>query len=90
MIVYELTGTEQHSEYKNLEKLNLNGQLNFLQSLVTAAVNLDKRFLSQTIIKALNFHAIACLHVNAGEYCSCKVYVGRARISISPGALLGG
>ena len=77
MIVYELTGTEQHSEYKNLERLNLVRQLNFLQSLVTAAINLDKRFLSQTIIKALNFHAIACLHVNAGEYRPCKVHVGR-------------
>lgn len=68
MIVYELTGTEQHPDYENLESLNLDRQLNFLQSLVTTAINLDRKFLSQTIIKALNFYAIACLHVNAGEY----------------------
>lgn len=76
MIVYELTGTEQRSEYQNLEKSNLDRQLNFLQSIVTTAVSLDRKFLSQTIIKALNFHAIACLHVNAGEYRPCQVDVG--------------
>ena len=54
-----MIGTEQHPEYENLEKLNLDGQFNFLQLLVTTAVNLDRKFLSQTIIKALNFHAIA-------------------------------
>ena len=76
MIVYELTGTEQRSEYQNLEKSNLVRQLKFLQSIVTTAVSLERKLLSQTIIKALNFHAIACLHVNAGEYRPCQVDVG--------------
>ena len=84
MIVYELTATEQNSEYKNLEKLNLDRQLSFLQSLVTTATNLDRKFLSQTIIKALNFHAIACLHVNAGEYRPCPVYVGTGENQYTP------
>lgn len=33
-------------------------------------------YLSQTVIKALNFHAIACLHPNAGVYRPCPVKVG--------------
>ena len=76
MIVFELTGTEQNSEYRRLEHNNSLRQLNFLSSLVTTAVNLDRKFLSQTIIKALNYHAIACLHVNAGEFRPCPVSVG--------------
>ncbi len=84
MIVRELTGTENHDEYKNLELANLDRQLHFLQSLVSTAVNLDRKFLSQTIIKALNFHAIACLHVNAGEYRPCQVYVGEGENQYIP------
>ena len=37
---------------------------------------MGRPFLSQTLIKALNFHAIACLHVNAGDYRPCQVRVG--------------
>ncbi len=37
------------------------------------------RFFSQTVIKALNFQAIACLHTNAGEYRPCPVEVGDYR-----------
>lgn len=36
-----------------------------------------KLFLSQNIIKALNFHAITCLHPYAGEYRPCPVTVGQ-------------
>ena len=32
--------------------------------------------ISTAIIQALNFHAICCLHVNAGEYRPCPVAVG--------------
>jgi len=75
MIVFELTGAEEHPEYKSLENSNLIRQLNFLESVANAAIRLDRKFLSQTIIKALNYHALACLHVNAGEYRPCKVGV---------------
>ncbi len=76
MIVYELTGSENHPEYVDLENTNLVSQLFFLESLVKAAVRHNREFLSQTIIKALNFHAIACLHINSGEYRPCDVSVG--------------
>ena len=35
-----------------------------------------KPFLSQTVIKAINYHAIACLHPYAGECRPCAVTVG--------------
>ncbi len=75
MIVIELTRTEEHSEYRSLTNSNLIRQLNFLESAVNTAIRLDRKFLSQTIIKALNYHALACLHVNAGEYRPCEVSV---------------
>lgn len=76
MIVHELTETEDNIEYKRLEYNNTVRQLHFLETMVNVAINLNRNFLSQSIIKALNYHAIACLHVNAGEYRPCKVRVG--------------
>lgn len=76
MILFEITGTEDHPEYQALEVSNGGRQYGFLQSIVLAAIRLDKPFLSQQIIKALNFHVIACLHTNAGEYRPCEVEVG--------------
>ena len=35
---------------------------------MNAALASDATFLSQTVIKALNYHAIACLHDYAGQY----------------------
>jgi fido (protein-threonine AMPylation protein) len=48
----------------------------FLRSIVVASLEMGRPFLSQTILKALNFHAIACLHTHAGEYRPCPVVVG--------------
>ena len=76
MIVYELTRTENSPIYKNLEYFNSDRQLHFLESMVSVALDAKRFFLSQTLIKALNFHAIACLHVSAGEYRPCEVKVG--------------
>ena len=76
MILYELTGTEDDEIYKTLEYLNSDRQLHFLESMVSVALKTERVFLSQALIKALNYHAIACLHVNAGEYRPCEVTVG--------------
>ena len=73
---HELTGTEEHPDYRRLEYANTVRQLHFLETMVTVVINLDRGFLSQSLIKALNYHSIACLHVNAGEYRPCKVCVG--------------
>jgi len=76
VILFEITGTEDHAEYQALEVSNGGRQYDFLRSIVLAATKLEKPFLSQQIIKALNFHAITCLHTNAGEYRPCEATVG--------------
>ena len=48
----------------------------FLESVVEAALAVNRPLLSQTVIKAINYHAIACLHPYAGEYRPCPVIVG--------------
>jgi len=75
MILFELTQSEQHAAYQDLEIANGNRQYDFIRSLVVAALSVNRTFLSQTIVKALNFHAIACLHTHAGEYRPCPVHV---------------
>lgn len=76
MILFELFGDEQNPLYQALEISNGARQYNFLNSIVLACVEANKPFLSQHIIKALNFQAITCLHTNAGEYRPCEVKVG--------------
>mgnify|MGYP001627622589 CR=1 FL=1 len=78
MIVFELNGnTEGHPVYRELEVANAARQMSFLESMVTASLKMGRPFLSQQIIKALNYHAITCLHVSAGEYRPCAVEVGK-------------
>ena len=77
MILFELTGrSEDHPAYRALHVSNGERHYGFLQSLVAAAPSIDRPFLSQTVIKAINYHAIACLHTDAGEYRPCPVEVG--------------
>ncbi len=76
MNLFELTNTEAHPLYQDLEISNGNRQYDFLRSIVSTAVGTGRTFLSQSIIKALNYHAIACLHSHAGEFRPCPVEVG--------------
>lgn len=76
MILYELVGTEAHTAYQALQVANVNRQYDFLRSIVAAGLAVQRPMLSSAIIKALNFHAITCLHTNAGEYRPCPVHVG--------------
>ncbi len=76
MILFELTNSEGHQLYQDLEISNGKRQYDFLRSIVNVSLGTDRTFLSQTILKALNFHAIACLHTNAGEFRPCPVEVG--------------
>jgi Fic family protein len=76
MILYELTNIEAHPVYKALEVENGNRQYDFIRSIVAASLSMERPFLSQHVIKALNFHAITCLHIHAGEYRPCAVQVG--------------
>lgn len=76
MILFELTNTENHPVYRALEVANGNRQYDFLRSIVAAALDMQRRFLSQHVIKAFNFQAITCLHIEPGEYRPCPVSVG--------------
>ena len=77
MILHELVGhNEDHPVYQALDVANREIQINFLNSLVLAALGSNTPFLSQTVIKALNFHSIGCLHAHAGQYRPCEVKVG--------------
>jgi len=79
MIVHDITETEDNHQYRELEYFNLLRQLHFLSSIINTSLQLNQRFLSETVIKALNYHAIACLHTNAGEYRPCQVSAGQNR-----------
>lgn len=79
MIIYELVGTEDHEVYQQLQVSNTQRQYFFLQSIIEASLKLGRPFLSSTVLKSLNFHAITCLHTNAGEYRPCPVKVGGYR-----------
>jgi fido (protein-threonine AMPylation protein) len=77
VILFELVGhSEAHPAYQELEISNGSRQYDFIRSLVSASLATQRPFLSQHILKALNFHAITCLHTNAGEYRPCPVTVG--------------
>ncbi|MDN3713366.1 Fic family protein [Paracoccus cavernae] len=75
MILYDLSNSEAHPAYQALAISNGDRQFSFLQSVVSAAIQTQQGFLSQAIMKSLNYHAIACLHTNAGEYRPCPVHV---------------
>lgn len=76
MILFEILGTEKNQVYQDLSIDNLERQYDLLRSLVKAALAIERPMVSTAIIKALNAHAISCLHVNAGEYRPCPVQVG--------------
>jgi Fic family protein len=76
VILFEITNSEDNEVYQSLEISNGNRQYDFLRSIVVASLEIGRPFLSQGIIKALNFQAISCLHTHAGEYRPCPVSVG--------------
>lgn len=86
MILHEIYGTENNPVYQELAVSNLDRQYDFLRSLVVAALGSKRVWLSQSAIKAFHFHAITCLHTNAGEYRPCPVEVGQGETTYKPPA----
>jgi len=77
MIIFELAeNDESHVVYHQLTIENGERLYDFLKSIIDAAIALERPYLSSQVIKALNYHAIACLHSHAGEYRPCSVRVG--------------
>jgi len=75
MFVHDLVGTEQHPVYQQLSAENLDRQYSFLRSITLASLAVQP-MLSIEIIKALNYHAVSCLHASAGEFRTWPVEVG--------------
>lgn len=84
MNLHEICGGEGHDVYRQLELSNGNRQYDFLFSVVAASLATGRPFLSSAILKALNYHAIACLHSNAGEYRPCDVKVVKQEAGAQP------
>lgn len=76
MILFEITQNEADPVYQELAVANGARQYDFLRSVVSASLGIQRPFLSEHILKALNFQAIICLHTNAGEYRPCAVNLG--------------
>lgn len=83
MILHELVGGEHHPTYQQLEIENGARQYDFLRSIVNTSLAVNRAFLSSAILKALNFHAIACLHTSAGEYRPGQVIIQSGDPSIA-------
>ena len=67
---------EQHPIYLKMSSDNLVRYYSFLSSVIDTAVALNEPWLSEPLIKAINFHAIVGLHEEAGRYRSSNVEVG--------------
>ena len=77
MSVYDLvSGNEDHPVYKELEAANRDRQYSFLESVVESSLQLSRPYLTQAIVRGLNYHAIAHLHATAGEFRKRSVNVG--------------
>lgn len=84
MHVFDLVGNEANEVYQELTISNLNRQYSLLRSLVEASVKLNRPMLSHEVIKALNYHAIACLHSSCGVWRPCDVTVGAGEEAFHP------
>lgn len=76
--MFETCGNDEtHAIYQFQETNNLFRQLSFLETVTFSALNTDQKYVSHLLVKAFNFHAITCLHEEAGDYRSglTEVYV---------------
>ena len=76
MILFDLDPTEHNASYQRLQVSNLDRQYQFFRSIFEASISTNRIYVSQNVIKALNFHAIVCLHSTAGEFRKFQVTVG--------------
>jgi len=72
MILFELTNTENNPVYRALEVENGSRQYDFLRSIVAASLAVGRPFLSQHVIKALNFRRLPA-------FISMPETIGRAK-----------
>ena len=68
MELITLPGGEDNPIYRQLEAANNLRHYEFLYSMIDAAIASDRKWLSHDLTRAINFHAIAGLHHEAGQY----------------------
>lgn len=76
MILFDLNNTENEPAYQKLRLSNLDRQYDFFASIVETSFETRRTYVSQTVLKAFNYHAIVCLHSGAGEFRKHEVQVG--------------
>jgi Fic family protein len=79
MDLFDLEGSEQNPVYQQVATSNNVRHYDFLRSMIRAALDSGKPWLSQWLIKAINFHAIVGLHAETGQYHTHEVKVGQYR-----------
>jgi len=80
MIVFDITGkNEEHPVYRELARTNGIRHYNFLDSIISTSLQVKHFRITETFVRSINFHAIACLHEGAGEYRNIPVTVGDHR-----------
>ena len=86
MYLFEIWNTEDNPHYQSLAISNGERQFSFLQSVSTAAIASQQACISQGLLEALNFHAIACLHRHSGIYRPIPVHVrdGNGAVVFNP------
>lgn len=67
---------ENHLLYKTLESDNLNRYSSFLRSMVESAIASDQPWVSEPLVKAINFRAVIGLHPEAGQWRTEPVFAG--------------
>ncbi len=76
MDLYAKYGDEQHPVYLEMASANYTRYSGFLLSIIDSAIASNQSWLSEQIIKAINFHAIVALNPEAGQYRPGYVEVG--------------
>ncbi len=76
MNLYELSQCESNPVYQKVAASNHGRQYSFLSTMIEAAIESNKLWLSESLIKAFNHQAIVGLNYEAGEYRSVEVKVG--------------
>ena len=75
MHIFDLTGDEWDPVYQAVAASNRQRHYGFLNSMIEASLQLQHRDLSHSLIKSINFHAIAGLHRQAGRYRTTNIPV---------------
>ena len=66
--ISRITGDEGHPVYQEVAANNYQRYYGFLQSIIRANLQLNNNGMSEWLLKAINFHAIAGLRFEAGQY----------------------